>query len=53
MHTVLTPNEQDLFIDILADMICRYLDDEKERQQRAAFWLRFFENLGIEARIVA
>ncbi|WP_339812760.1 hypothetical protein MKY63_10720 [Paenibacillus sp. FSL R7-0189] len=53
MHTIIEPSEQELFIDILADMICQYLDVEQERQQRGAFWLRYLEGLGIEARIVA
>lgn len=53
MNTIQEPNEQDLFIDVLADMICQYLDAEQERQQRAAFWLNYLASLGIEAQIVA
>lgn len=53
MNTIQESNEQDLFIDILADMICQYIDAEQERHQRAAFWLNYLAGLGIEAKIVA
>lgn len=53
MDTIQESNEQDLFIDVLADMICQYLDAEQERQQRSAFWLNYLASLGIEAQIVA
>ncbi|MCT1398095.1 hypothetical protein M4D81_03655 [Paenibacillus sp. p3-SID867] len=51
--TMQKSNGQDLFIDVLADMICQYLDAKQERQQRADYWLNLFENVGIEAQIVA
>ncbi|MFE9276823.1 hypothetical protein ACQKLN_11290 [Paenibacillus glucanolyticus] len=54
MNTIQESNEQDLFIDVLADMICQYLDaEQEERQQRAAYWLKYLASLGIEAQIVA
>ncbi|MGE6229858.1 hypothetical protein ACTHPH_20590 [Paenibacillus pasadenensis] len=37
-------NEQDLFIDVLADMICQLI--EEERQRRIAFWEQFMKDIG-------
>jgi|GEM_PF-3360134 len=44
MDTTQQKNEQELFIDILADMICQYIKDEK--QQRIAFWEQFMKDIG-------
>ncbi|MEC0371138.1 hypothetical protein [Paenibacillus chibensis] len=51
--TMQKSNEQGLFIDVLAEMICQYLDAKQELQQRADYWLKLFKSVGIEAKIVA
>lgn len=53
METQHTDDTMNLFIDVLADMICQYINAEQERQQRSAYWLNYLASLGIEAKIVA
>ncbi|MGP0585558.1 hypothetical protein [Paenibacillus timonensis] len=47
------PNEQDLFIEVLADMICNYMQTQQERQQRAAFFVKIFKDAGIQLQIIS
>lgn len=42
-HTDPSHNTE-LFIDILADMICQYI--EEERQRRISFWEQFMKDIG-------
>ncbi|CDN42926.1 hypothetical protein [Paenibacillus sp. P22] len=37
-------NEQDLFIDVLGDMICQLIKEENQR--RFAFWEQFMKDIG-------